>query len=366
VPTTTARWQVPVCVVFDDHGGRAVRCTTLVDATVDLELGGCPRWYWPNAAGAGYFRAVLPPADLRALRDHGWAELTIAERRVVTSDALVAVERGQAELPDAMRLVADAVATDRRFEVGDAIAFAQSLALVVPTAALPAYQRWVRASFGLLARAWAGARPATTSTPNDPPEGARPGRWRRRSRDRERRRGRSRGATCRPACGGPRRADRRHAVGFHRLKAALATTTDAEARGDLLQRSGPARGELQDEALALSLDPSLAPLEALFVLFSSEDEAARDRARVLPQPPGRDPGPPARGVRLRHQRRTWRAVQVCEASQRDATVAYVQATFAGYGGGAYEVAQVVDGIDACVSAQGAAWTGAGELAGHDR
>lgn len=57
-------WGVPVCVRFP--GG--TQCQLLDTRTARMKIAGaCPRWYMPNAAGAGYYRFEMAKQDRAAL-----------------------------------------------------------------------------------------------------------------------------------------------------------------------------------------------------------------------------------------------------------------------------------------------------------
>jgi len=57
-------WGVPVCVRFP--GGTQCQLVTRRTARMKIK-GACPRWYMPNAAGAGYYRFEMAKADRVAL-----------------------------------------------------------------------------------------------------------------------------------------------------------------------------------------------------------------------------------------------------------------------------------------------------------
>jgi alanyl aminopeptidase len=84
-----ARWSIPVCVAYEGAPGGAPSCGLLDAATSELLLGPpaanagadgadtntkntkgpvrCPKWIYPNANEAGYYRFALPKAQLAAL-----------------------------------------------------------------------------------------------------------------------------------------------------------------------------------------------------------------------------------------------------------------------------------------------------------
>src|SRR5262249_19521349 len=60
-------WRVPVCVAVENGKSSESQCLLLDSKSAELELKRCPRWVWPNAAGAGYYRSRLPSDALASL-----------------------------------------------------------------------------------------------------------------------------------------------------------------------------------------------------------------------------------------------------------------------------------------------------------
>jgi aminopeptidase N len=104
-------WRIPLCVAHEGDRGTPA-CGLLEGPKVEIPLRGgpsmglrpaepgsapspapCPRWIYPNADEAGYFRFALPPENLRALaRAH--RDLPVAERAGLVADAWALVESG--------------------------------------------------------------------------------------------------------------------------------------------------------------------------------------------------------------------------------------------------------------------------------
>jgi alanyl aminopeptidase len=63
-------WQIPICVRSGDALSSKETCTIVTTKTAELPLeGACPDFYWPNAAGVGYFKVRMSEEDLlRVLR----------------------------------------------------------------------------------------------------------------------------------------------------------------------------------------------------------------------------------------------------------------------------------------------------------
>src|SRR5262249_34976498 len=152
-PPATRPWMVPVCVAFDRGGKRGEACTVLDAATGSLELDApsCPRWVMPNVEGHGYYRAAYTQADVTALRDRGWSQLTPGERIVAFHDIASAATLRRLPLAAAMSFAPRQLAAGDRFSVGAAIDMPTGIHRFVPAALRPAYEGWLRRTFGAAA-----------------------------------------------------------------------------------------------------------------------------------------------------------------------------------------------------------------------
>jgi alanyl aminopeptidase len=96
-------WSIPACVSFPTSAsGTAIAsaCALVTEPTARIPLEGatrCPAWVMPNAGARGYYRWSLPPEQLRALLDRGWARLSPLERTSVANNLRAAF--GAATLP---------------------------------------------------------------------------------------------------------------------------------------------------------------------------------------------------------------------------------------------------------------------------
>ncbi|MEO7729926.1 MAG: M1 family aminopeptidase, partial [Kofleriaceae bacterium] len=163
--TATRPWIVPVCVAYDNGGKRAEACTQLEAATgaLALETKACPRWVMPNVNARGYYRDHYSAAQVTALRDEAWPQLSWTERRAILFDLSDAVATGQLPLPLALSIIPKMLAGGDRFSVGPAIALVDRLARMVPAELLPRYEAWMRQTFGPGARK-AGLAPRDADT----------------------------------------------------------------------------------------------------------------------------------------------------------------------------------------------------------
>ncbi len=125
-------WQVPVCVAFPraDHS-RGRSCTTLTGPSGELalETTGCPAWILPNAAN-GYYRSMLAPALVTAIRDLAWPQLTMPEKLIVLEDARTAALDGTLPVAVLGSLLPKLLETHDRFAVAAALGDVELLGFV--------------------------------------------------------------------------------------------------------------------------------------------------------------------------------------------------------------------------------------------
>jgi cytosol alanyl aminopeptidase len=373
-PPATRPWIVPVCVAFDKGGGqRGEACTLLDQPTGSLELPtkACPRWVMPNVNGRGYYRNVYTPAQVGALRDEGWAQLSWIERRAVFRDVRDAVGNGKLPLQLALSLVPKLLAGNDRFTVGPAIQLATGLGRTVPEDLLPKYEAWLRQTFGpgaakagLVPRdsdtldieitrgaltgavAWSGRDPRLVAEAAKLAE-----HWRDLPQS-------VRGEVLRLA------VDARPEV-FERTLQEVRTETDRGRRQEMLRALASVRDPRRyTTALGLMLDKTLDPRETLTMLFGgggggrggggvtgAEGEAhlavaqaffREHQAEIMgTMPQDGTAGPFARLSGL--------FTATCRADQRDAVADYVQNTFTKLPGGKRIIAQNLEQMDQCIA-----------------
>ena len=148
-------WQVPVCVVYnDDRGGRASReCTLLAkpDGAMTLHAR-CPTWIYANADAAGYYRVGMTPEHLHAVLDKGWRSLEETERLALANDVLAMVRRGDVDVGAALDLVPRLLQEKPAAFVELALRITGRVQDFVPDAQRPAYEAWLRKTYGPLAK----------------------------------------------------------------------------------------------------------------------------------------------------------------------------------------------------------------------
>ncbi|MFL5346405.1 MAG: ERAP1-like C-terminal domain-containing protein, partial [Hyalangium sp.] len=149
-------WRVPLCVRYGVGTVTGRACTVLETERAELplpEAKSCPAWLYPNAEGAGYYRAEVPSDMLRKLVAVAGPQLTRNERVALLGDADALVLAGR--LP-----AADALAMAARFaNEPDRQVFSASLELLevvdermLSQARLEDFHRFLRDTYGPRAR----------------------------------------------------------------------------------------------------------------------------------------------------------------------------------------------------------------------
>ncbi|HET7504099.1 MAG TPA: M1 family aminopeptidase [Kofleriaceae bacterium] len=369
----TRPWIVPVCVTYDSAGKRAEACTMLdhETGTLALEARTCPRWMMPNVNGRGYYRSAYTAAQIGALRDEAWPQLSWTERRAMFRDVRDAASTGKLPLPLALSLVPKLLAGGDRFTVGPAIQLTMGLARMVPPDLVPAYEAWLRQTFGpgalkaglvprdtdtldievtraelIAAVAWRGREPRLVAEAVKLAD-----RWRDLPQS-------LRGEVLQIAVDASPEL-------FERTLKDVHGETDRTRRQEMLRALASVRdGKRQTAALELMLDGKLDPRETLMMLFGGAggdrrnpglntgiDEASlvvsqqffRDHQAAIMKSMPQDgtSGPFARLSAL--------FTETCQADQREAITTYVKQTFASLPGGSRTVAQTLEQMDQCIA-----------------
>ena len=160
-PAAGKPWILPVCVAYECGGARGEACTVLSAETgsIQLDAPSCPAWLMPNVDGRGYYRSAYNEEDVAALRDQAWPLLRPAERGAVMFDVAAAASLGGLPLPLALSFVPRLLAAGDRFSISDATAIPHAIDDLVPSDLRPAYEAWLRQTYGAAAVA-AGLTPS--------------------------------------------------------------------------------------------------------------------------------------------------------------------------------------------------------------
>jgi alanyl aminopeptidase len=105
----TRTWKVPLCVRYGQGASTGRTCTVLETERAELalpEAKSCPDWLFPNAEGAGYFRAQVSGEALRRLLKVADTRLTRSERVALLGDARALARTGLLPAGDALALAA--------------------------------------------------------------------------------------------------------------------------------------------------------------------------------------------------------------------------------------------------------------------
>ena len=96
-------WGVPVCVRFP--GG--TQCQLLTTRTAQMKIAGaCPRWYMPNAAGAGYYRFEMPKRE-RASLSRVISSRSDAEQLAYADSVGAAFQRGTLDAEEVLEAMSE-------------------------------------------------------------------------------------------------------------------------------------------------------------------------------------------------------------------------------------------------------------------
>ncbi|HMG56475.1 MAG TPA: M1 family metallopeptidase, partial [Kofleriaceae bacterium] len=370
-PPATKPWIVPVCVAYDRGGKRGEVCTLLDQPTgkIALETRSCPRWVMPNVNARGYYRSAYTPAQVGALRDEGWAQLSWTERRAVFRDVRDTVANGKLPLQLALSLVPKLLAGNDRFTVGPAIALVTGLGRMVPADLTPRYEAWLRQSFGpaavkagLLPRdadsldveatrgeligavAWRAREPRLVAEAVKAAE-----HWRDLPQS-------VRGEVLRIA------VDARPEL-FDRIRGEVAGEKDRGKRQEMLRALASVRDAKRHEvALGLMLDTKLDPRETLGMLFGGGGGRRgggggpdSDAILAVSQAFFRDHQEailktlPSDGTSGPFAQLSGLFTATCRAEQRDAITEYVKKTFATMPGSKRVLAQNLEQMDQCIA-----------------
>lgn len=362
-PEPMPLWRVPVCVAYEQSGGRAEACAFLEQRTAELPLPGaatCPSWILLNAGAAGYYRSQLPasgPASFEALRDLAWKSLTPAERIGVFSDLSLLATTGDVEVGLSMSLIPKMLAEKNRVAAAFALARIDETRGVLPADKQAAFDAWVISTLGPLARslgwlprsgdrlddeelrrdvleqiAWTGeptikrAALAMTKRWRSVPTAVRGLAW-------------GVAAEASPAF-------------FEELLAAVVVEKDADTRQAMLA----ALSSVDDEArlrrvLALLFEERLDPRDAVRVLFFARTPAQRNIIAAYFQqhfepllarlPDGSATGSQARFAFL--------FSRLCDAGRRDEIAAIIRDKFGGMAGGDRIAKITIGELDRCIA-----------------
>ncbi len=148
------RWYLPVCVAFGTVKTRQEQCVTLTEASleVELETKGCPKWLLPNAGGLGYFRTDVSRDALDDLLSSGWGQMPPHERVVLADDVRAMVDRGDLPIDAELALVSRLLRDGSKEATELAVQIAQDALGVASDTARPRVARWIRDSYGRMAR----------------------------------------------------------------------------------------------------------------------------------------------------------------------------------------------------------------------
>ncbi|MCA3015310.1 MAG: M1 family metallopeptidase, partial [Myxococcaceae bacterium] len=145
-------WLVPACVRWSERGKQARACAVLEGAAGTLALEGaraCPDWVLPNDRFDGYYRASLEgPMSLADVLAKAGPALSVPERVGVLGDVSSLIRSGDLDAPVALELAQLAARDPNRHVLGAALGLSSyGAGDVLPEALRSRYEGFVRALF---------------------------------------------------------------------------------------------------------------------------------------------------------------------------------------------------------------------------
>jgi alanyl aminopeptidase len=363
-PAESKKWKLPACARV--AGRDAPACTVLSAETGEIRLGegACPDWFYANAGATGYYRTVQGAAEARRVLEA--SHLTAAERVALAGDLGALVASGDVSAGDTLELVPLLARDPNRHVIRASADVVRVLEPIVPDSLLPRFRGVVREVYGERARSLG---------------------WSARPKDSEDVRLLRRSVLGMAAGVGRDRDLEREAVDlagrwledpsaldpdlvqtvlsaaagagdrglFERLKAASLKTQDRERRERLLWAFGGVRDpELVRDALALTLDERLDPLESIRVLWALGSKRGTRRAAFDFLKANYD----ALVARLPQGQMSpvpylpWVGANLCAADTRQEVEGFFAKRNASVLGGPRVLAQALEVVDQCVALKG--------------
>jgi cytosol alanyl aminopeptidase len=144
-PLAHSPWKIPLCVAYEG-GDKAGPACGLLDgsaAEVALPAGRCPAWIYPNARESGYFRFVLPPAQMAALAGAA-RSLDPRARLGLVTDAWALVRSGDMDVGTLLDLLSGMKRERHRLVLEEIIAALEGVSsTLVDEGTRPAFRRYV-------------------------------------------------------------------------------------------------------------------------------------------------------------------------------------------------------------------------------
>lgn len=144
-PLAHSAWKIPICVAYEggDKAGPACGLLEGSAAEVALPVGRCPAWIYPNARESGYFRFVLPPAQMAALALAA-RSLDPRARLGLVAGAWALVRSGDMDVGALLDLLSGMKRERHRLVVEEVIAALEGVSSsLVDEATRPAFRRYV-------------------------------------------------------------------------------------------------------------------------------------------------------------------------------------------------------------------------------
>jgi aminopeptidase N len=143
-----AAWRIPVCVDYEGADKTSLACGLMASKAAEIALPSgakCPRFIYPNAREEGYFRFVLPPAQMAALVGAS-RSLDVRSRIGLIQGAWSLVQSGDMAADVLLDLLAEQKHERHRLVIEQVIVALESVSgALIDEGMRPAFRRYVSA-----------------------------------------------------------------------------------------------------------------------------------------------------------------------------------------------------------------------------
>lgn len=149
-PASAQKWDIPICLKTE--GGTGATCTLLSGNKQQLDINGCPGWYFANREAKGYYRVFYDDGrNLTRIADVAEKELTVSERIALVEDSWAMARSGKSPITLFLDVVQMMRSERERLVVSLMAAHLQEAGALVSDQRKDDYERFVRLQFGPLA-----------------------------------------------------------------------------------------------------------------------------------------------------------------------------------------------------------------------
>lgn len=151
MPASAQNWQIPICFKTEPDSG--AKCSLLSSNKQQLDISGCPGWYFANREAKGYYRVFYDDnRNLTRIADAAEKELTVPERIALLEDSWAMTRSGKYSIALFMYVVQRMRPERERLAVSLMAAHLREAGSLVPAEHEREYQRFMRMQFSPLAQ----------------------------------------------------------------------------------------------------------------------------------------------------------------------------------------------------------------------